>query len=257
MAVATLRVGLVQHDIVWEDRDATLDHLRPLVASAARQGARLVVLSELFAVGFTMNTKAVAEPVDGPTTHWLREQAALHDVWLCGSVPELKAGDSRPYNQLVLIAPDGSTSRYAKVHRFASDGEDEHYARGTGEITVDVDGVNVTPFVCYDLRFGDRWWARAKDTDCYLVVASWPAARRAHWRALVVARAIENQAYVVGVNRVGIGGEVDHVGDSVAVDPWGDVIAEGDRGLETVLVADVDTDRVDKIRARWPFLRDR
>jgi predicted amidohydrolase len=187
----------------------------------------------------------------------MRDQAARHDVWVCGSVPEVKVGEDRPTNQMLLVAPDGSAHRYAKVHRFASDGEDQHYAPGTGEITVDVDGVRITPFVCYDLRFGDRWWARANDTDCYLVIASWPAARRAHWRALLTARAIENQAYVVGVNRVGIGGEVDHVGDSLAIDPWGDVLVDGARGLETVLVTDIDPDRVTSVRARWPFLRDR
>jgi predicted amidohydrolase len=255
--MTALRVGMVQHDIVWEDRDATLNHLGPLVASAVRQGARLVVLTELFAVGFTMHTKVVAESADGPTTRWLRDQAAMHDVWICGSVPEVNAGDDRPSNQLVLVDPAGATHRYAKVHRFASAGEDDHYAAGHGEITVDIDGVRVTPFVCYDLRFGDRWWARADETDCYLVVASWPAARRAHWRTLLTARAIENQAYVVGVNRVGIGGEVDYVGDSLAVDPWGDVVADGGRGVETVLVADIDPARVKAIRDRYPFLHDR
>jgi predicted amidohydrolase len=252
-----VRVALVQHDIVWEDRDATLNHLHPLIKRAASEGARLVVLTELFAVGFTMQTKKVAEPAEGPTTRWMRDQAAEHDIWLCGSVPEVNAGDDRPSNQLVLVAPDGATHRYAKVHRFASAGEDDHYAAGTGEITVDVDSLRVTPFVCYDLRFGDRFWARAADSDCYVVVASWPAARRTHWRALLVARAIENQAYVVGCNRVGIGGDVDYVGDSLVVDPFGEVLADGKRGLETVLVADIDPARVATIRAQYPFLRDR
>jgi predicted amidohydrolase len=255
--VTVLRVGLLQHDIVWEDRAATLSHLEPLVTSAASQGARLVLATELFAVGFSMDTHKVGEPEGGPTSDWLSAQAAQHGVWVGGSIPELAAGDDRPTNCFVLAAPDGTQHRYAKVHGFTYGGEHEHYAPGAAEITVDVEGVRVTPFVCYDLRFGDRWWARAADTDLYLCVASWPQQRRAHWMALLQARAIENLAFVAGVNRVGSGGGISYAGDSRIVGPFGDVLAEGTDAGECVLVADVDTDVVAATRARYPFLADR
>ena len=120
-----------------------------------------------------------------------------------------------------------------------------------------VEGLRLGLFVCYDLRFADEFWAVAPATDCYVVVANWPAARRHHWRSLLVARAIENQAYVVGVNRVGVDGNgLEHAGDSMIVDPLGEVLASA-AGGETVLVADVDPAVVAGVRARFPFLADR
>ena len=252
-----LRLGLVQHDIVWEDRDATLAHVEPLVAAAASEGARLILLTEMFAVGFSMNTAKVAEPEGGPTSRWLSAQAAAHDAWVGGSVPELAPGADRPSNTFVLAAPDGTQHRYRKVHRFSYAGEHEHYGAGDAEITVDVDDVRVTPLVCYDLRFADRWWARAAQTDLYLCVASWPQPRREHWTTLLTARAIENLAYVAGVNRVGSGGGIEYSGDSRLVGPFGDVVVDGVDASETVLIGDVDTEAVKQTRAQYPFLEDR
>ena len=252
-----LRLALVQHDIVWEDRDATLAHVEPLVAAAASDGARLILLTEMFAVGFSMNTAKVAEPEGGPTSSWLSAQAAAFDAWIGGSVPELSPGADRPSNTFVLAAPDGTQHRYRKVHRFSYGGEDESFRAGEGEISVDVDGIRVTPFVCYDLRFADRWWQRAEQTDLYLCVASWPQARREHWKTLLTARAVENLAYVAGVNRVGSGGGIEHAGDSRLIGPFGELLLDGEGNGEVVLVGDVDTKDVEQIRAEYPFLDDR
>jgi predicted amidohydrolase len=254
-----LRVAAVQHDICWEDRDATLDRLTPVVADAVGQGAGLVVLPETFAVGFSMDTDRTAEPVDGPTSSWLSDQAAAHGVWMAGSVPELRPGHDRPHNVLVLAGPAGERVRYAKRHPFTYGKEDEHFARGDELVTVDVEGVRVSPAVCYDLRFADQLWSQAADTDAYLVVANWPAKRQAHWRALLVARAIENQAYVVGVNRVGTGGDgVEHAGGSCIVDPLGELVADAtEPNAEVTLLADLDPEVVASTRAHFPFLQDR
>jgi predicted amidohydrolase len=227
------------------------------VASAVEQGAGLVLATELFAVGFSMDTAAVAEPEGGPTSAWLSEQAVRHGVWIGGSIPEVAAPGERPTNCFVLATPHGTQHRYAKVHGFTYGGEHEHYAAGSGEITVEVEGVRVTPFVCYDLRFADRWWARAAMTDLYVCVASWPEQRRAHWSALLRSRAIENLAYVAGVNRVGTGGGIGYAGDSCVVGPFGEVLADGEGAGETVLLADVDPEAVASTRARYPFLDDR
>ena len=249
-----MRVAAVQHDICWEDRDATLAALEPVVARAAAD-ADLVVLTELFAVGFTMDTAKVAEPVDGPTTRWLVDQAAANRTWIGGSAPVVMDGGSRPSNVFVLASPDGAIHRYAKRHPFSFAGEHEHYAPGDARLTVDVDGVRVSPTVCYDLRFADTFTPIADGTDLFLVVASWPDARQAHWDALLVARAIENQAYVLGVNRVGAGGGLTYVGGTCLVDPLGGVqrAAAG----EGVLVVDVDADEVARVRKALPFLADR
>jgi predicted amidohydrolase len=249
-----VKVAAIQHDITWEDRDATLAHVTPMVATAAAEGARLVVLPEMFAVGFSMTPEATAEATGGPTSQWLVEQARTHDIWIGGSVPE--RGDGRPQNVFVLAAPDGTVHRYAKVHPFTYSGEHEHYDAGDALVTVDVDGLRVSLFVCYDLRFADEFWGLAERTHLYLVVASWPVTRSHHWRSLLLARAIENQAYVLGCNRVGDGDGTHYAGGSCIVDPMGLVLAsKGDH--EAVVFAEVDAATVVAARERFPFLRDR
>lgn len=256
MAVA-VRVAAVQHDIVWEDPPATFARLRPWIAAAAGAGARLVVLTEMFSTGFSMDAERVAEPPDGPSTSFLRDEAARHGLWLCGSVPVRDRPGELPANVCTLAGPDGQLHRYAKIHPFSYAGEHEHYRAGDELVTVDVEGVRTSLFVCYDLRFADEFWQLAAGTDLYVVVANWPERRRRHWQALLLARAIENQAYVIGVNRVGADGSgVTHVGDSVIVDPLGEVLASA-AGGEALLVAEVDPAVVAAVRERYPFLRDR
>jgi predicted amidohydrolase len=251
-----VKVAAVQHDIVWESPAANFEHLAPMVARAVDAGAGLVVLTEMFSTGFSMRTEQVAEPVDGPSTEFLARQAATHGVTMCASVPERHDRESRPYNQLVLARPDGSRHRYAKVHPFSYGREHEHYASGEGYQTFEIGGLRVTPLVCYDLRFAYAFWDAAPTTDCYVVVANWPAARRVHWQVLLRARAIENQAYVVGANRVGQGGKLEYAGDSCIVDPLGEVL-ETAADVEAVLVTDVDPAVVAATRAKFPFLADR
>jgi predicted amidohydrolase len=249
-----VRVAAIQHDVVWEDRERTLAHVEPMVASAADAGAGLVVLPEMFAVGFSMDPARVAESPGGPTTEWMVATAASRQVWVGGSIPE--QGEGRPRNVLVLVSPTGAVHRYAKMHPFTYSGEHEQYDAGSELVTVDVDGLRVSLFVCYDLRFGDGFWALASETDVYVVPANWPAKRGHHWRSLLLARAIENQAYVVGCNRVGRGGKLDYDGDSCIIDPMGELLASAS-GVEAVVAADVDPDVVRQTRERFPFLRDR
>lgn len=249
-------VAGIQHDIVWEDPTANFQHLAPLVAHAVAEGARLIVLTETYSTGFTMKTERTAEGPDGPSTKFLVGQARQHDVWVCASLPEKTEDKTVPFNQLVLAAPDGTIHRYAKIHRFTYGREHESYAGGEEFLQVEIDGVRFSFFVCYDLRFADEFWQLARDTDCYVVVANWPAARREHWMTLLQARAIENLAYVVGVNRVGAHGPLTYSGDSMIVGPFGEMLAQaGDE--ETIVVADIDRARVKEVRAEWPMLSDR
>ena len=206
-----MKVAAVQHDIVWADRDANFAALAPLVREAAGNGARLVVLSEMFSTGFVVDRDDIGEKVNGPSSAFLSSMATELGVWVCGSCPEIADGDPRPYNSLVLAAPDGSQHRYSKIHPFTYGGEDRHFRAGDSHVTVDIDGVRTSLFVCYDLRFADEFWALATGTDLYVVPANWPVSRREHWMSLLRARAIENQAWVVGVNRVGTGGNLDYV----------------------------------------------
>ncbi|MBI1759440.1 MAG: carbon-nitrogen family hydrolase [Actinobacteria bacterium] len=266
-----MRVSVVQHDIAWEDPAATQLRLVPLIEQAAAAGSRLVVLTEMYATGFSMDTDRIAEPPGGPNEEFCVAQATRHGVWLAASVAQWRVaqwqvaplpvagspGRGRPRNVGLLAAPDGTVHRYAKIHPFSFGGEDRHYEAGDVTLTVDVEGVRVSLLICYDLRFADTFWGLAHGTDCYVVVANWPQPRREHWRTLLAARAIENQAYVVGANRVGMAPNgLAYSGDSRIVDPLGAVLAEASQ-VETVLTAEVDPDRVAQVRRELPFLADR
>lgn len=255
-----LRVAAVQHDIVWHDREANFAQLAPVVAGAAAGGAGLVLLAETFSTGFSFDTPGIGEHHDGPSSQFLRAQAVEHGVWVGGSCPEIAPDapddDQRPSNSFVLAGPDGTVHRYRKIHPFSHADEERYVRAGSDFVTVDVEGVRLSLFVCYDLRFADEFWGLAADTDAYLVVANWPAKRRLHWQTLLRARAIENQAYVVGVNRVGTGGALAYSGDSAIIDPLGEVLVSGAGGA-TVLFADIDTDHVASTRSHFRFLQDR
>lgn len=251
-----MRVAGIQLDTVWENPQASFERARPWVAAAAAAGARLCVLPEMFACGFSMNTQVNAEPPGGPSSAFLVACAREHGMWMCGSVPERSGDEPRPYNTLVLVAPDGTEHRYRKIHPFTFGREHEHYAAGDRFLTVEIEGVRCSFFICYDLRFADEFWQLAPTSDAYVVVASWPARRRAHWTALTQARAIENLAYVVAVNRCGVGGELEYTGDSRIVDPWGELVATAAVG-ETMILAEVDAAVVADARTKFPVLADR
>ena len=251
-----MRIAAVQHDIVWEDRDANFARLAPWVAAAAGAGAELVLLTETFSTGFSM-TPGIGEPEGGPSARFLAGQAAEHGVWVGGTCPEIAADGELPYNSFVLAGPDGTTHRYRKLHPFTHAGEHERFRAGEKPTTVEIGGLRITPFICYDLRFANVFWEAAPATDVYLVPANWPSPRRHHWQTLLRARAIENQAYVVGVNRVGADGNgLEHLGDSRIISPMGELLATA-AGVETMLLADVDAAEVATTREKFAFLPDR
>jgi predicted amidohydrolase len=250
-----VKIAAIQHDIQWQDATATRKHVAPLIAQAADAGARLIALTEMFATGFSMRPERIAEEEGGPTEQFLVEQAALHHAHLIASIAQ-RGSDGRYRNNAILASPEGSVHRYAKIHPFSFAGEHEHYAAGDQFLTVEVEGLRVSVFVCYDLRFADEFWALARDTDLYVVPANWPEPRREHWRALLRARAIENQAYVMGINRIGSVKSLEHVGDSAIIDPLGRTLCEASV-VEAVLVADVDASTVAGVRSSFPFLADR
>ncbi len=242
---------------MWEDARATTAALGRPVAVAADGGARLVVLGEMFSTGFTMDAGRIAEGPEGPSTTFLVEAAARHGVWICGSVPLRDTDDERPANAFTIAGPDGRVVRYAKRHPFRFGGEHEHYRAGSERLIVHLGDLRVAPVVCYDLRFSDAFWPLAPDVDAYVVVASWPAARAAAWRVLCQARAIENQAWVLAVNRVGPDGNgVPHRGDSAVYDPRGEVVAHLAH-QPGVVWAEVDAESVRSFRATFPAITDR
>ena len=252
-----LLVALGEYDIGWHDPEGSLGRADALVGRAAALGARLVLLPEMAATGFTMDA-AQASPADGPHVARLRQIATRHAVWVLAGLAlrEDPSGAARPVNAAVLVDPSGATrALYRKRKLFAYGGEHEHYAPGHEAVTITVEGVRVSLFICYDLRFPELFRAVAADTDLIALVANWPAARRAHWDVLVRARAIENLCYVVAVNRTGEGGGLAYDGGSAAYDPWGEPL-EGARA-DGIRIVDVDPAKVRAVREKYPFLKDR
>ncbi|MCB9737924.1 MAG: carbon-nitrogen family hydrolase [Deltaproteobacteria bacterium] len=255
-----LAVAGIQTDIHWEDPAATLAHVAPAISRAAAAGARLCVLPEMFATGFSMRAGALGVHHDAIAAA-CAELARSHGVWLLAGLVEPVGADapagSRPRNAAVVWSPDGSEAlRYHKIHPFTFGGEHEHYDGGTALPTLTIEGVRVTVLVCYDLRFVELFRARADATDLFCVIANWPEARWEHWATLLRARAIETQAYVLGVNRVGEGGGLRYRGDSALYGPFGEPLATASSG-ETLVLGAVDPQQVALVREKTSFLRDR
>ncbi|MEI8287451.1 MAG: carbon-nitrogen family hydrolase [Actinomycetes bacterium] len=251
-----MKVAVIQHNIEWADRDANFRDLSILIADAVAVGAQFIVLTEMFSTGFVVDRDDIGEPLDGPSSQFLSTMAKEHNVWVAGSCPEISDDDARPFNSLVVASPHGIENRYNKIHPFTYGGEHNHFRAGDSHQSVTAHGVRISLSVCYDLRFADEYWAQAHNTDLYIVPANWPASRREHWMALLKARAIENQAYVIGCNRVGDGGGLHYAGDSMIINPLGEVLAMG-ADSQTILFADIDPEVVLTTRTKFPFLQDR
>ncbi len=247
-------VAGLQLDLAWEEPEENFRRAVPLAERAAAAGARLLVLPEMFATGFSMRADVVAPHADR-TREFLVGLARRLDVWVLGGYAE--PGEERPRNGCSLIDPAGQERlHYQKIHPFSLANEHQHYEGGTAVATCDVEGVRVTPFICYDLRFPEVFRATADATDLYLVIANWPAQRGHAWRTLLLARAIDDQAWVLGVNRVGEAQGKHHTGDSALIDPMGAVVASVSEQPDLVL-GEVDPDEVRKVRERFGFLADR
>lgn len=249
-----MEIALLQLDIAWENVPENHRRAARLLEAAATAGARLAVLPEMFSTGFSLDAGRLAQASGGESESFLQAEAKALDLFIVASIPE--AGTPRPRNMALVVSPEGTVARYAKIHPFSYAGEHRHYEAGDRVVTVAIDGVRVTPLVCYDLRFPEPFRVAAAETDLFLVVANWPELRREHWRTLLRARAIENQAYVAGVNRVGDGDNQHYTGESAAIAPLGETLVEGG-SEEGVLLASVDPGVVAKLRARFPALDDR
>jgi len=248
-----LKVALVQTTLVWEDPAANRKRFDDRLA-VLEDAPDLVVLPEMFTTGFTMAGPRLAEPMDGPSVAWLRNKSVQINAHLTGSLIIEEAG--RVYNRLLWATPAGELYIYDKRHLFRMSGEHRVYGAGRRLLTITIGSWRVRPFICYDLRF--PVWTRnvAQAYDAALFVANWPAARAAHWKALLRARAIENQAYVVGVNRIGRdGNDRAYAGDSMLLDPLGETRFHGaERDL--VQVVDLDRTLLEKYRLQFPAWRD-
>ena len=256
--MADIRITLIQTALAWEDKDANLQMLEQKI-NDLREPTHVIILPEMFSTGFSMKPEILAEKMDGPSVNWMKRVAAAKKVILAGSL--IVEEDGQYFNRLIWMLPNGQYGVYDKRHRFAFAGEDQHYTAGTERLIASVNGWKVNLMVCYDLRF--PVWARQQfneqkefEYDILVYVANWPQRRSTAWRALLQARAIENQSYVIGVNRIGEDGNgIYHSGDSTIIDPLGEILYHK-QDHEDIFTITLKKEQLDEVRQKFPFWKD-
>ncbi|MCY7292160.1 MAG: nitrilase family protein [Ferruginibacter sp.] len=267
--MSKLTITTIQSNLVWENKAANLLILEQKIKSIEKR-TEIVVLPEMFSTGFSMNAQALAEDMNGETVNWMKRVAAENKIILTGSII-IKENDIF-YNRLVWMLPNGEYGVYDKRHLFGFGKETEHYNAGTKRLIASVKGWKINLQICYDLRF--PVWARQAPSsserarpdasgagseveyDVLIYVANWPERRSHAWKTLLCARAIENQCYVVGVNRVGDdGNNIYHSGNSMVIDPLGQVLYHN-ADEEDIFTLTLDKEMLDDVRNKFPFLKD-
>jgi omega-amidase len=254
--MSTLTITTIQTILHWENKTANLQMLEEKINSI-KEKTEIVVLPEMFSTGFSMKPGQLGETMEGETVQWMKRIAASKKIILTGSVIIEEEGNY--YNRLIWMLPNGQYGVYHKRHRFAFAGEDEHYTAGNKRLIASVKGWKINLLVCYDLRF--PVWARQQQTDgmeydVLMYVANWPERRSHAWKTLLQARAIENQSYVVGVNRVGDdGNNIHYSGDSMVIDPLGEVLYQK-KDEEDIFTITLEKSHLDTVREKFPFWKD-
>ena len=262
--MSTLSITVIQSSLHWENKAANLLMLEEKINSIGER-TEVVVLPEMFSTGFTMNAAALAESMNGPTIDWMKRISHAHRIILTGSL--IIEEDGKYHNRLIWMMPNGETGYYDKRHLFGFAGENESYHPGNKRLIASVKGWKINLQICYDLRF--PVWARQQinpsaepgsdpaEYDVLIYVANWPQRRSHAWKTLLCARAIENQCYVVGVNRVGDDGNgILHSGDSMVVDPMGEVLfTQANEAIAKTFTLEKSV--LEQVREKLPFLRDR
>ncbi len=251
-----MRVVACQWDIAWEDKAANHSRVGDLLAAACLQRGSLVVLPEMFATGFSMNVAGITDSGFGETQRFLAETATRLGVYLLGGLVTGEV-DGEGRNEAVLYSPEGQdVGRYCKIHPYSLAAEGEHFIGGEDVVLLACNESVLAPFICYDLRFPEVFrTAAARGATLFCVIASWPAARSDHWHTLLRARAIENQAYVVGVNRCGADPAARYAGGSAIFSPRGAVLAQAG-AEEGTIAADLDLIALQDYRRAFPSLAD-
>ena len=246
-----MKITILQRDIVWAD--PTRNVQRADEAIDGNPGSDLYVLPEMFSTGFCTQPEGIAEPVENQTVSWMKAKASQTGAAIAGSIAVHE--DGKYYNRFHFVTPDGNITTYDKKHLFTFGGEHKRFTAGSERVIVTYKGFRILLEICYDLRF--PVWSRNKgDYDMIIYVASWPTPRVEAWKALLTARAIENQCYVVGVNRVGEDPGNNYCGGSRVIDPYGQIMAECEDCKEMEATAKVDMEVLEAFRAKFPVLDD-
>ncbi len=248
----TLTIAIVQYDIVWENIRENQIHLEAIF-NKIEDSVDLIVLPEMFLTGFSMNVRKNALEIDGDEIRWLKEWAKNKNTAFLGSLA-IKSG-SKVYNSALFINPDGELISYNKRHLFRMGREDKYYTKGTERIVISYKGVRILPQVCYDLRF-PVWSRNRNDYDLLIYMANWPGSRQNVWDILLPARAIENQSYTIGVNRIGEGGKLLYNGGSKVIDYKGVEVLSMLNEQEEFKLITIDLKKQQLFREKFPAYQD-
>lgn len=247
-----MKVVLVQQDIVWGDPQANHAHLETILSS--HRGADLYVLPEMFSTGFATSPQGIAEEDPFPSLAWMKKMSAEYDAAFAGSIAIRDEDSFR--NRFYFVKPSGDVTIYDKHHLFTYGGEPRYFTPGDRRVDVEFRGVRFRLTVCYDIRF-PLWCRNCGDYDALICIASWPDRRQSNLDALLVGRAVENQCYVLGVNRVGSdAASLHYTGGTVIIDPWGNDVSRTVYGEEGVIEADLDMEKLGEFRKSFPVLED-
>jgi predicted amidohydrolase len=248
-----LHIALIQTDLEWENPEANINNFNNIFSSL-KGNADIVILPEMFTTGFTMNTNDFSEGMNGKSVKWMIEKASETKSAICGSLI-IKEGN-HTYNRFVFVKPNGELTFYNKRHLFSIGNEDKYYTAGSNKVIVSYKGWRIAPFICYDLRF-PVWCRNKNDSDLMIFVANWPSARKEVWTTLLKARAIENQSYVIGVNRVGEDRmNINYTGNSGTIDPKGNFIDSSDFENETIIYNTISKNDLEEFREKFPVSKD-
>jgi len=248
-----MKTTIIQPQTIWEDKRSNFEKIEKIISSFS-EASDIVVLPEMFSTGFTLSAEMLAEEFNGETLKWMSDLSSINQFAVCGSFIIRSAGNF--YNRFTFVAPDKESFYYDKRHLFSLGGENEVYTCGKSRKPINYKGVRFLPIVCYDLRF-PVWCRNRGDYDVLVCVASWPEVRREAWNNLLKARAIENQCYVVGVNRTGTDNTgLKHAGDSAVYDFIGRKIAKVDEYIEGSVTVDISMSELENFREKFPVWKD-
>ena len=254
-----LKITILQTPLHWESKEKNIEMFSEKLA-AITEATDVIVLPEMFSTGFSMNPEKFAESMTGPTMNWIKAKAHEKNCVITGSF--IAEEDGNYFNRLVWVWPNGTFSSYDKRHLFRMGDEHNHYGFGKNKLVVELKGWKICPLVCYDLRF--PVWSRnhmvtggGQSYDVLIYVANWPERRNHHWKTLLLARAIENQSYVVGLNRIGNdGNDISHSGDSAVIDPKGVIISKTKAGEESIETITLNYSELQEYRKAFPAALD-
>jgi len=251
-----LKIASIQLDIVWQNTEKNLQMLKEYVIQSAAMGCNVVVLPELFHAGFSMDVERIAQSKNQVVYQTLSELSEQYGLYIIGGTAQKSNGSKALNSALVFNRRGLEIACYIKNHTFNYADEGAYYQAGNHSVIFELDGIPCSVFICYDLRFPELLRQVARDVEVIFVIANWPESRQQHWEVLLQARAIENQCFLVGVNRVGQDGNgLNYLGGSMVVDPLGEVLSYG-KTAEPLIVTELQTEKVAELRHRFPFLKD-